>query len=280
MAAIKYRPADVDGFKIFYREAGAMGAPKLLLLHGFPSASHMFATSSRFSPTASTSSLRTSPASETRVCQGVGIASTGSRRRSISSRKSWAWIVTPFTSSTTAPRLGFGSRQSIPMDYCDYLAERQRLRGGAERRLNLVGPTGRIRPRPTARRCARSSSLRPPSGNTRMACRTGRRCRQTDIRSTTFISPEPGRRMCSSTSSATTRATSRSTRPSRPTSGPTNRACSRFGARTTRSFLPPGAEAFKRDIPDAVVRFLDTGHFALETHAGEIAAAIRGFLPG
>ena len=43
-------------------------------------------------------------------------------------------------------------------------------------------------------------------------------------------------------------------------------------------FLPPGAEAFKRDIPDAVVRFFDTGHFALETHAVEIAAAIRDFL--
>jgi pimeloyl-ACP methyl ester carboxylesterase len=42
--------------------------------------------------------------------------------------------------------------------------------------------------------------------------------------------------------------------------------------------LPPGAEAFKRDIPGAVVRFFDTGHFALETHAGEIAAAIREFL--
>jgi len=43
-------------------------------------------------------------------------------------------------------------------------------------------------------------------------------------------------------------------------------------------FLPPGAEAFKRDIPDADVRFFDTGHFALETHAAEIAAAIREFL--
>jgi pimeloyl-ACP methyl ester carboxylesterase len=43
-------------------------------------------------------------------------------------------------------------------------------------------------------------------------------------------------------------------------------------------FLPAGAEAFKRDIPDAVVRFFDTGHFALETHAEEIAAAIRKFL--
>jgi pimeloyl-ACP methyl ester carboxylesterase len=43
-------------------------------------------------------------------------------------------------------------------------------------------------------------------------------------------------------------------------------------------FLPPGAEAFKRDIPGAVVRFFDTGHFALETHAEEIGAAIRDFL--
>jgi pimeloyl-ACP methyl ester carboxylesterase len=43
-------------------------------------------------------------------------------------------------------------------------------------------------------------------------------------------------------------------------------------------FLPQGAEAFKRDIPDAMVRFFDTGHFALETHAAQIAATIREFL--
>src|SRR5262245_15293652 len=42
MAAVNYRTIDVDGLKIFYREAGAAGAPHLLLLHGFPSASHMF----------------------------------------------------------------------------------------------------------------------------------------------------------------------------------------------------------------------------------------------
>jgi len=43
-------------------------------------------------------------------------------------------------------------------------------------------------------------------------------------------------------------------------------------------FLPAGAEAFRRDVPNAEVHFLETGHFALETHAEEIAAAIRGFL--
>jgi pimeloyl-ACP methyl ester carboxylesterase len=42
MNTIKYRTADVDSFTIFYREAGAAEAPKLLLVHGFPSASHMF----------------------------------------------------------------------------------------------------------------------------------------------------------------------------------------------------------------------------------------------
>ena len=43
-------------------------------------------------------------------------------------------------------------------------------------------------------------------------------------------------------------------------------------------FLPRGAEAFGRDIPAATVHFFDTGHFALETHAKEIATAIRDFL--
>lgn len=43
-------------------------------------------------------------------------------------------------------------------------------------------------------------------------------------------------------------------------------------------FLPPGAEAFKRDIPKAEVKFLDTGHFALETHVDEIGKQVHKFL--
>ena len=42
-------------------------------------------------------------------------------------------------------------------------------------------------------------------------------------------------------------------------------------------FIPPGAEAFRKDIPSAKVQFLDTGHFALETHAAEIASAMKDF---
>jgi len=43
-------------------------------------------------------------------------------------------------------------------------------------------------------------------------------------------------------------------------------------------FMPAGAEAWKRDLPDAEIRFYDTGHFALETHAKEIGTAVGDFL--
>jgi len=43
-------------------------------------------------------------------------------------------------------------------------------------------------------------------------------------------------------------------------------------------FVPAGAEAFRRDLPSADIRFFDTGHFALETHSAEIGGVIREFL--
>ena len=49
--------------------------------------------------------------------------------------------------------------------------------------------------------------------------------------------------------------------------------------RSLPSLIPAaGAEAFRRDIPDARIHFFDTGHFAVETHAKDIAAAIRDFV--
>jgi len=43
-------------------------------------------------------------------------------------------------------------------------------------------------------------------------------------------------------------------------------------------FIPAGAEAFRKDLPNARVHFLETGHFAIETHVAEIAAAMKDFL--
>jgi pimeloyl-ACP methyl ester carboxylesterase len=43
-------------------------------------------------------------------------------------------------------------------------------------------------------------------------------------------------------------------------------------------FLPAGAEAYRRDVPEAELHFFDTGHFALETHGPQIARTMREFL--
>ena len=42
MRAVTYQKVDVDGKGVFYREAGSRDAPTILLLHGFPTAGHMF----------------------------------------------------------------------------------------------------------------------------------------------------------------------------------------------------------------------------------------------
>ena len=42
MGTVTYRKVDVDGIGVFYREAGPKDAPTILLLHGFPTAGHMF----------------------------------------------------------------------------------------------------------------------------------------------------------------------------------------------------------------------------------------------
>ena len=44
------------------------------------------------------------------------------------------------------------------------------------------------------------------------------------------------------------------------------------------SFIPAGANAFKRDVPNADIHFVPSGHFALESHHTEIARLMKGFL--
>ena len=64
----KFRTVQASGLNVFYREAGENGAPRLLLLGGFPSSSHQFPTSSRHWPIVPTSCRLTIPASGTPTC--------------------------------------------------------------------------------------------------------------------------------------------------------------------------------------------------------------------
>jgi pimeloyl-ACP methyl ester carboxylesterase len=68
MSTTTYHSLEVGGLKVFYREAGRKGAPALLLLHGFPTAGHVFRDSSRCWPIAFTSSRPISPASGSPIC--------------------------------------------------------------------------------------------------------------------------------------------------------------------------------------------------------------------
>ena len=281
MTAIKYRTADVDGFKIFYREAGAGRRAEAAAAARLPERRpHV----PRPDPAAGRSlpHRRARPAGLRQVRHAGAAAYTFDRI---------AETIDRFTEV-----VGFDRYAVYVFDYGAPTGFRLAVKH-PDRITAIISQNGNayeeglsdgwnpIRAywqdavrRPTARRCAPSSRPRRRSGNTRTACPTRRRSRRTATRSTTSTSPGPAPTRCSSTCSATTRATSRSTRPSRRISAPTSRRFLAVWGKNDPFFLPPGAEAFKRDIPDAVVRFFDTGHFALETHAAEIAAAIRDFL--
>jgi pimeloyl-ACP methyl ester carboxylesterase len=282
MTAIKYQTADVDGFKVFYREAGPADAPKLLLLHGFPSAGHMFRDlipllMDRFHIVAPD-------------LPGFGQSDMPAREKFAYTFDNLANVIERFTEV-----VGFDRFAVYVFDY------------GA--------PTGF---RLATRRPERITAIISQNGN---AYEEGLSDGWTPIRAywedpsqanrdalRAFLAPE-------TTHWQYTHGVSDLAAVSPDGQSLDNFYLARPGAaevqldlfgdyksnvalypafqeyfRTQKPrflavwgkndpfFLPPGAEAFKRDIPEADVRFFDTGHFALETHAKEIAAAIRDFL--
>ena len=284
MSRVKYLTADVDGFKVFYREAGASDAPALLLLHGFPSAGHMF-------------------------------------RDLIPLLSDRYHVIAPdlpgFGQSDMPPRGGFSYTFDHMAEVIDRFTEVIGLRRFAIYVFDYGAPTGfRI----AVKHPDRITAIISQNGN---AYEEGLSDGWTPIRAyweepskanrdalRAFLSPE-------TTHWQYTHGVADPTAVSPDGQSLDNFYLARPGAdevqldlfgdyksnvalyptfqayfrahkppllaiwgKNDPFFLPPGAEAFKRDNPDATVRFLDTGHFALETHAEEIAAAIRQFLAG
>jgi pimeloyl-ACP methyl ester carboxylesterase len=279
MTAISYRTADVDGFKIFYREAGPAGAPKLLLLHGFPSSSHMFRDlipllADRFHIVAPDL-----PGFGRSDMPGRGytfdrIAETIDRFTEVVGFDRYAVYVFDYGAPT-----GFRLAVKHPDRITAIIS--QNGNGYEEGLSDGWNPIRAYwQDASPANREALRAFLKPET--TVWQYTHG-------VSDATVVSPDGyslDNYYLSRAGAAEVQLDLFGDYKSNVALYPSFQKYFRthkppFLAAWGKNdpfFLPPGAEAFKRDIPNAVVRFFDTGHFALETHAAEIAAAIRGFL--
>jgi len=280
MTAIKYRTTNVDGFSIFYREAGSPGAPKLLLFHGFPTSSHMFRDlipllTDRFHIVAPDLPGFGRSDMPGKGCTFDRIAETIDRFTEVVGFDRYAVYVFDYGAPT-----GFRLAAKHPERITAIISQN----GNAyeEGLSDGWNPIRAYWQEPSqANRDALRAFLKPettiwqythgvpdaavvsPDGyslDNFYLARPGVDDVQLDLfgdyRSNVALYPA-------------FQAYFRAYKP----------PLLAVWGKNDPFFLPPGAEAFKRDIPDADVRFFDTGHFALETHAAEIAAAIRDFLP-
>jgi pimeloyl-ACP methyl ester carboxylesterase len=282
MTSIKYRTSDVDGFKIFYREAGPVDAPKLLLLHGFPSAGHMFRDlipllADRFHMIAPD-------------LPGFGQSDMPSRTRFSYTFDNLASVIDRFTEV-----VGFDRFAVYVFDYGAPTGFRIAARH-PDRITAIISQNG------NAYEEGLSDGWNPiraywqePSEKNRQALRafispeTTRWQYTQGVMDTTLVSPDgqnldnfyltrPGADEVQldlfgdyQSNVALYPTFQKYFRTYKP-------ALLAIWGKNDPFFLPAGAEAFTHDNPTAVVQFLDTGHFALETHAKEIAQSMREFL--
>jgi pimeloyl-ACP methyl ester carboxylesterase len=282
MTKITHRTADVDGFKVFYREAGPPNAPTLLLLHGFPTSSHMFRDlipllADRFHIVAPD-------------LPGFGRSDLPPRDAFSYTFARLAEVIGRFTEVVNLKRFAI-----YIFDYGAPVGLRIALKN-PERITAIISQNGNAyeeglsdgwnpiqaywREPTQANRDALRSFLAPettfwqythgvsdpsvvsPDGYslddfylTRPEAHEAQLDLFLDYASNVALYPQ-------------FQAYFRNHRP----------PLLAVWGRNDPFFLPAGAEAYKRDIPGADVRLFDTGHFALETHCAEIATGIKEFL--
>lgn len=280
MTTITYRTAEVDGFKIFYREAGEPNAPKLLLLHGFPSTSHMFRD---LIPLLADRFYIIAP-----DLPGFGNSDMPG------SGCTFDWIAETIDRFTEV--VGFDCYAVYVFDYGAPIGFRLAVKH-PDRITAIISQNG------NAYGEGLSDGWTPIRAYWEDASQTNRDALRAFLRPETTVwqythgVPDPkavspdgyslDNFYLARPGAEEVQLDLFGDYKSNVALYPTFQTYFRtqkppflaVWGKNDPFFLPAGAEAFKRDIPDAIVRFFDTGHFALETHFAEIAAAIRDFLP-
>ncbi|HEU5296325.1 MAG TPA: alpha/beta hydrolase [Burkholderiaceae bacterium] len=279
-----HRTVAVDGVKIFYREAGDPKAPAVLLLHGFPSSSHMYR---ELIPLLADRYHVVAP-----DLPGFGFSDAPDRAQFKYSFEHVAQTMTRFTELT-----GLDHYAVYVFDYGAPVGFRMAL-AHPERIEAIVSQNGNVYEDGLAPSLARlkKAHLEPTEAN------------RNELRSALLPAANQRRYFAGVSEADKPRVAPDGyalddallARPgmaelqldllvdywSNVDQYPSYQAYLHshkppllaIWGRNDTSFLPAGALAFRRDDPEAEVRLLDTGHFALETHVTEIAEAMRAFL--
>jgi pimeloyl-ACP methyl ester carboxylesterase len=279
---LTYRTVPVDGLKVFYREAGDAKAPTVLLLHGFPTSSHMYrdlipALADRYHVVAPD-------------LPGFGFTDAPNRADFKYTFEHLTGVIERFTEV-----LGLDRYALFVFDYGAPVGFRLAIRH-PERITALISQNGNAYVEGLSEGWNPIQAYwKDPSEQNRTALRAFLKPETTEWQYTYGVS-NPERL----SPDAWTLDSALLSRP-----GNDEIQLDLFGdyqsnvalypkfqeyIRTERPptlavwgkndpfFLPPGAEAFKRDNPDAEVHLLDAGHFALESRGPEIATIVRDFL--
>jgi pimeloyl-ACP methyl ester carboxylesterase len=279
---IRYQHATVDGQKIFYREAGPANAPTILLLHGFPTSSHMFRN---LIPALSNSYHVVAP-----DLPGFGFSDAPDRKRFRYTFENLANVIDRFTQTIGLERYAiYVFDYGAPVGFRLALAHPERITAIISQNGNAYeeglsegwNPIQKYWKQPTAENRATLREFLTPEA-TRSQYLHG-------VQDPTLVAPEayeldsallarPGNddiQLDLFLDYASNVALYPKFQEYFRTKKPPLLA---VWGNNDPFFLPPGAEAYKRDNPSAEVHFFSTGHFALETHVQEIASAIRDFL--
>jgi pimeloyl-ACP methyl ester carboxylesterase len=277
-----YHQANVNGLKIFYREAGPKIAPAILLLHGFPTSSHMFrdlipALADRYHVVAPD-------------LPGFGFSDAPDRNQFRYTFENLANVIDSFIETIGLERYAiYVFDYGAPLGLRLALAHPERITAIVSQNGNAYeeglsqgwNPIQKYWKEPTPEnRAALRDFLKPET--TKWQYLHG-------VQDETLVAPEtyhldsalmarPGNDEIQldlfldyASNVALYPKFQEYFRTRRP-------PLLAVWGKSDPFFLPAGAAAFQRDNPDAEVHFYDTGHFALETHDTEIASAIQDFL--